>query len=324
LYYLEQYTSGQSRELVKTCLFLDPDIGFAKAKELLLEHFGNEYQIASAYIKKALSWSSIRAEDSQTLKSFALYLRGCLNAINEIAYMDELNLASNLKLLVGKLPYKLRERWRAEACHFQESTNRRATFKILVEFIERQVKILMDPVFGDIQDPSPIAVRPTHSSQTVRPTHSSVVKSKFTDKSFTANAATIDVNPNTPQQRSNAATVQQRPFCLFCSGEHLLRSCSWFKKKLHTDKISFLKERGICLACLVTGHISIDCTPRLTCIICNRAHPTALHIGKVGQNKGVEKQETPKETNKDGPKKVNTGQISLKAGNHTGAGEISV
>ena len=235
--------------------------------------------------------------------------------------MDELNLGSNLKLLVCKLPYKLRERWRAEACRFQESTNRRATFKILVEFIERQVKILMDPVFGDIQDPSPIAVRPTHSSQTVRPTHSSVVKSKFTDKSFTANAATIDVNPNSPQQKSNAATVQQRPFCLFCSGEHAFSSSSWFKKKHHTDKISFLKERGICFACLVTGHMSKDCTQRLTCIICNRSHSTALHIGKVEQKKGVERQETFKETNKEEPKNVNTGQISLKACNHTGAGE---
>ena len=68
LYYLEQYSSGQSRRLVKTCLFLDPDRGFAKAKELLHKHFGNEYQIASAYIKKALSWSPIRAEDSQTPK----------------------------------------------------------------------------------------------------------------------------------------------------------------------------------------------------------------------------------------------------------------
>jgi len=34
LYYLEQYTCGQAREL-KTCLFLDADIGFARARELL-------------------------------------------------------------------------------------------------------------------------------------------------------------------------------------------------------------------------------------------------------------------------------------------------
>lgn len=314
LYYLEQYTSGQSRELVKTCFFLDPDRGFAKAKELLHEHFGNEYQIANAYIKKALSWSPIRAEDSQTLKSFGLYLRGCLNAIHEIAYMDELNLSSNLKLLVGKLPYKLRERWRVEVCHFQESTNRRATFKTLVEFIEKQVKILMDPVFGDIQDPSPRAVRPAQSS----------VESKFTGKRFTANAATIDVNPNSHQQRSSATTAQHRPFCLFCSGEHPLANCSWFKKKRHTDKIAFLKERGICFACLVSGHMSKDCTQSQSCIICNRSHPTALHIGKVEQNKGIEKQESPKEMNKDERKKVSRDRFLSKHATILGPVMISI
>lgn len=41
LYYLEQYTSGQSKELVRTHFFLEPERGFAKAKELLQEHFGN-------------------------------------------------------------------------------------------------------------------------------------------------------------------------------------------------------------------------------------------------------------------------------------------
>lgn len=281
---------------------------------MLHEHFGNEYQIANAYIKKALSWSPIRAEDSQTLKSFGLYLRGCLNAIHEIAYMDELNLSSNLKLLVGKLPYKLRERWRVEVCHFQESTNRRATFKTLVEFIEKQVKILMDPVFGDIQDPSPRAVRPAQSS----------VESKFTGKRFTANAATIDVNPNSHQQRSSVTTAQHRPFCLFCSGEHPLANCSWFKKKRHTDKIAFLKERGICFACLVSGHMSKDCTQSQSCTICNRSHPTALHIGKVEQNKGIEKQESPKEMNKDERKKVSRDRFLSKHATILGPVMISI
>ncbi|XP_073713144.1 uncharacterized protein [Misgurnus anguillicaudatus] len=309
LYYLEQYTSGQSRELVKTCLFLNPERGFAKAKELLQEHFGNEYQISSAYINKALSWNPIRAEDSRSLKSYALYLRGCLNAMKEIAYMDELNLASNLKLLVSKLPYKLKERWRVEVCQFQESTKRRATFKTLVEFIERQVKILTDPVFGDIQDPA-------QRAHIVRPKQSMSVKPKFTNKSFTANATTVDVNTSL-KQRNSASIVQHKPYCLFCSGVHLLGSCSWFKRKRHTDKISFLKERGICFACLVTGHISKDCTQQHSCTICERPHPTILHIGKVEQNKGAE---TSIDVDVE-PKKVNTGQVSLEACSHTGAGE---
>lgn len=276
LYYLEQYTSGQSKELVRTCLFLEPHRGFAKAKELLQEHFGNEYKISSAYINKALLWTPIKPEDSQTLNSYALYLRGCLNAMEEIAYMDELNLSSNLKLLISKLPYRLRERWRVEACNFQESTKQRATFKTLVEFIEKQVKILTDPVFGDIQNPPP-------SGQSSRPTHTkSVSKPKFTS------AATVDVNLPSQKRQNTAPVTQAKPLCLFCSGEHILGTCSWFKRKRHTEKISFLKERGICFACLVSGHMSKDCAQRQSCAVCTKLHPTALHIGRVEQNKGTE------------------------------------
>lgn len=96
-------------------MYMDPNNGYVKAKELLQEHSGNEFKIANAYIEKALSWSPIKPEDSKALEAFALYLRGCHNAIAEIAYLEELDLSSNLQSLVAKLPFKLRERWRTEA-----------------------------------------------------------------------------------------------------------------------------------------------------------------------------------------------------------------
>lgn len=110
LYFLEQYTRGQPKELVKTCLHMDPDRGYQRAKALLKEHFGNEFKISNACIEKALSWPAIKPADPKALQSFGLYL-GCCNIMEEIAFMEELNLASNLRSLVSKLPYKLRERW---------------------------------------------------------------------------------------------------------------------------------------------------------------------------------------------------------------------
>lgn len=104
---------------------MGPNNGFGKAKELLQEHYGNEFKIASAYIEKALSWSPITREDSKALEGFALYLRGCRNAIAEIAYLEELDLSSNLQSLVAKLPFKLRERWRTEAYKLPERRHSR-------------------------------------------------------------------------------------------------------------------------------------------------------------------------------------------------------
>lgn len=42
LYYLEQHTRGQPRELVRSCFNMAPGQGNERAKNLLKEHFGNE------------------------------------------------------------------------------------------------------------------------------------------------------------------------------------------------------------------------------------------------------------------------------------------
>ena len=56
LYYLEQYTTGQARELVRSCQHMDPTRGYAEARRLLEQHFGDKIKITNAYIQKALNW----------------------------------------------------------------------------------------------------------------------------------------------------------------------------------------------------------------------------------------------------------------------------
>ena len=68
-----------------------------------------------------------------------------------LQYMEEMNVPSNLKHLVMKCPYKVRERWRAVACDTQERRGCRV-FPDFVNFLERQVKILSHPIFGNVQD----------------------------------------------------------------------------------------------------------------------------------------------------------------------------
>ena len=71
LYFLEQYTRGQPRDLVQSCHHLPPELGFQRAKALLTEHFGSEYKISSAYMDKIINWPSIKPEDVSALQSFA-------------------------------------------------------------------------------------------------------------------------------------------------------------------------------------------------------------------------------------------------------------
>ncbi|KAK7929669.1 hypothetical protein WMY93_006064 [Mugilogobius chulae] len=129
-----------------------PDRGYLVAKTLLQEHFGNPYKTATAYINKALSWQTIRTDDTKALQSYALFLRSCHNIMEELEYVQELDMPVNMRAILAKLPYKLRERWRSKAHDIIESTGYRAGFSDMVEFIERHVKILSDPFFGDLQE----------------------------------------------------------------------------------------------------------------------------------------------------------------------------
>lgn len=115
LYNLEQFTRGQPKELVRSCQHMSPECGYIVAKGLLKEHFGNECKIATAYIEKALSWSTIKSEDVRALQAYALFLRGCCNVMEELHFMQELDIPTNMKVVISKLPFKLREQWRVKA-----------------------------------------------------------------------------------------------------------------------------------------------------------------------------------------------------------------
>lgn len=118
-YFLEQYTSGHPKELVKSCHYLNPERGYNKAKVLLQQQFENEQKVAHAYMERIFSWPPIKADDVKALEEYNLFLRGCSNVIEEVQYMDELDIPANMISVIKKLPYKLRDKWRTAACELQ-------------------------------------------------------------------------------------------------------------------------------------------------------------------------------------------------------------
>ncbi|KAK0142226.1 hypothetical protein N1851_020113 [Merluccius polli] len=264
LYYLEQFTRGQPRELVRSCLHMMPDQGYATAKHLLQEHFGNKYKVATAYIEKALSWAPIQNEDVSALKAYSLFLRGCCNVMTELDYMQELEMPSNIRAIVSKLPFKLRERWRTIAHDTLETTGNRALFNDLVKVIERHVSILSDPLYGNIDDPPPGL---NGGRVTSRP-------KPYTEQRTKGNSfATTITLVETEQARGSRDTSSQRSYatastCACCAQSHSLDCCGQLKCMKHRDKIDILKQNRLCFGCLRPGHMSRSCEQRLTCETC--------------------------------------------------------
>lgn len=141
---------GSCSRAVNTC-HLIVDI---KEQGHLQARFGNEQRIATACMEKALGWSPVKSEDVKALQAFALFLRVCCNAMEDVSYMSEMNMPSNMRAIILKLPYKMRAKWRNIAYELQEKHRRQAGFSDIVNFIERQVSIASNPLFGNIQDTS--------------------------------------------------------------------------------------------------------------------------------------------------------------------------
>lgn len=209
-----------------------PNRGYARATKLLEEHFGNESKVTAAYVEKVLGWPSVKAEDVKGLQAYSLLLRECCNAIEEFEYISELDMPANMQAVVQKLPYKLRERWRTRASELLECYRCRACFMDIVVFIERQVRIASDPIFGDLQDSN-------YGKQSkVGNTNRTPSSTKIKENSFATTVVTADqsaaedtaVNRN-PKRQSVQSKTTKSSLCLCCSRHHWLEQCPLLEKK---------------------------------------------------------------------------------------------
>ena len=68
--------------------------------------------------------------------------------------------------------------------------------------------------------------------------------------------------------------------CYLCEQQgHSVHSCRLLLSKQSVpEKKALLKEKGLCFSCFNHGHISRNCRKRLTCDVCQRKHPTILHV----------------------------------------------
>ena len=104
LYFLDQYTSGKAKELIKGCLQMKGEDSYKEARRLLKKHFGDPYKIASAYIAKLSSWPAVKPNDGTGLQEFSIVLEQGRSAMTGMQYMNDLNTANVMRQLWERLP----------------------------------------------------------------------------------------------------------------------------------------------------------------------------------------------------------------------------
>ncbi len=88
LTYLEQLTTGEPNKIVKSYSQLP---SAAVAYQAILSEFEDRYGdtevIANAYVRKVLDWPIVKANDTQSLDQFAIYMTECLHAAQSLDSM---------------------------------------------------------------------------------------------------------------------------------------------------------------------------------------------------------------------------------------------
>ncbi|XP_019633454.1 PREDICTED: uncharacterized protein LOC109476879 [Branchiostoma belcheri] len=251
LHYLGQYTRGEARELVTSCVLMDPEEGFKEAKRLLEERYGTPFKVSRAYAEEAKRWSEIKHDDKPALRKFSLFLTKCLNAMKGDQYLQELDHYTNIALLVGKLPYRLKERWRRKSHDIQRQG--RVKFKDLVDFVKQEEQVSSNDMFDDKSAKESFKRNPGTRYQRDRAKGSSLA---------------VTTEPN-----------QNRAFCQFCNSEsHGLTVCKKLGGKPYKERLDYVKQKGLCYGCLSgTNHLAKECWKKATCTTCQMQHPTVLH-----------------------------------------------
>ena len=200
LYYLIQHTSGSVQELMRSCLSMNDDTGYAEARKLLKERYGQNYRIAASHVQRLVEGPPIKSEDGTALQQFSVQLTSCANTLEKIGYLDKLNNSDNLKKIIDRLPYAMRVKWRDNVDRIVERESRDVTIKDVNDFVTAKARAATHPVFGKISN----------------------------DKSK------LSKQHQKQQQHSKASgflVQSQSPNCPQCGSNHWLSRCDKFKKQ---------------------------------------------------------------------------------------------
>ena len=251
LYYLYQHLTDGPRDLVEGCMHMPPDQGYMQARELLETEYGDSFKLSAVYLSRIQEWPTIRTDDYESLKQFALYLTKCKMAMKSVSYLNVLNHAPHMLCIVCKLPIYLQHKWRDLASRTRIEKKKIMAFEDLAVFVMAAAEAANDPIYGWTKmSKDSIGLKRT-SATLVKGTHRTV---------------------------SMGTTVSNVEPCPSCNEQHDLEACNNFNSKDIDGKRSFLMEKRLCFACFGRNHISKTCTSKRRCSKCSKLHPTSLHI----------------------------------------------
>ena len=225
LYYLIQYTRGDVKELMKSCLSMKGKDGYKEARKLLKHRYGQSYKIAASYVDRVTNGPSIKPEDTAGLQRFSTLLTSCKNMLGTIGYSSKLENPDSLRKIIDRLPYNLRRNWRDVVDNITQRESREININDIATFVEAKARASSHPIFGNLSNEA------------------------RENKREDSRARKRDENP-----RKNFAINSEESFshdhkkptlkCPSCDDNHWLSQCPQFKKMSLTERFKLVRKKG--------------------------------------------------------------------------------
>lgn len=160
--------------------------------------------------------------------------------------------------------------WRKAVIRSEEN-NEVVNFERLVSFIDVESRSVNHPVYS--------VEALFELDNTKKSAKSGHAHSRSTRKALSA-ATKVELSTSSIQAKAITATISSSKYCMMCNKSNNLDECRNYLKGSLEDRKAYVKENGLCFACLIptsSDHRARSCQRRLVCKTCNRKHPTSLH-----------------------------------------------
>lgn len=275
LYHLKASLSGEAETLLRHYQITNDN--YEPAWEQLKQRFENKRILVNAQLSTLLSQTPIKSDTADSIRKLLDTTNECICALS--------NLGIDVSTWDSIIIFSISQKLSFETLQFWEqslgSKTTLPTFNEFKEFLESRFRTL--EMINNSMNKA--IIKHDTASNNLYNRNVSGNNNSLNNTSgnpFRSNRSDLNRNFNTTSRPSQQTRTyhNQSTFnnCTLCDEQHSIWQCSAFIQQSHSEKVEFVKIKGLCLNCLQKGHVIATCPSKRSCFHCSGRHHTLLHI----------------------------------------------
>ena len=279
---LYQYLDGKAKSTVEQLQYMvqDPEKAYQHARTILKDRFGNNAILGADFEKRLSTWPKINPNDPTALEKFSDFLQQVVIASEHIKSLKVFDFASQIHVLVEKLPGWFKSKWSDKIVKFQREEGKDAfpSFKEFAATVKYHAERMNIPQI----------LSSTNLKEPTKPTP------RFRNRDSPIVNLMSKSNEDTDEKQKPEDNTNLT-YCFYHKkATHATKDCEQLQKLSFNERKEFVMRNRLCFHCLNSDqHIARSCKEdKSICKICLREHATALHNSLEHSNQLANEQTT--------------------------------